>query len=150
MYLRNNNIDIWIQCLTEEIDNLKQLKDYNGLIFSIFNVNASSYSKSINMNDVPTMANSKAKLTALIKALIGDKDVDEKMIDKIANGVRDKMEFTVNMYKNMYDLEEELRIKIKNKRKEEDDERVTESSEANVVSKSAYLLFYRKRNLGQT
>ena len=31
-----------------------------------------------------------------------------------------------------------------------DDERVTESSEANVVSKSAYLLFYRKRNLGQT
>ena len=31
-----------------------------------------------------------------------------------------------------------------------DDERVTESSEANVVSKSAYLLFYRKRNLSQT
>lgn len=30
-----------------------------------------------------------------------------------------------------------------------DDERVSESSESNVVSKSAYLLFYRKRNLSK-
>lgn len=147
MYLRNNNIDIWIQCLTEEIDNLKQLKDYNGLIFSIFNVNASAYAKSINMNDVSTMANSKAKLTALIKALIGDKDVDERMIDKIANGVRDKMEFTVNMYKNMYDLEEELRIKIKNKRKEEDDERVTEKNVFFIKFLLNYSLKYINMNI---
>ena len=36
-YLKTNNIKIWIDCLNEEIENLKILKDYNGIIFAIFN-----------------------------------------------------------------------------------------------------------------
>ena len=102
-YIKNGNIDIWIQCLSEEMDNLKQLKDYNGLIFAIFNLQSGVYIKSININDVNSANSAKAKLSALIKALVGE--FEEKAIDKVVNGIKEKMEFTAMMYKTLIDKE---------------------------------------------
>lgn len=109
-YLKNGNIDIWIQCLSEEMDNLKQLKDYNGLIFAIFNLQSGVYIKSININDVNSANSAKAKLSALIKALVGE--FEEKAIDKVVNGIKEKMEFTAMMYKTLFDKEEILQQKV--------------------------------------
>ena len=44
-YLKNNNIDIWINCLNSEIENLKNLKDYNGIILALMNIQTGNYIK---------------------------------------------------------------------------------------------------------
>ena len=44
-YLKNNNIDTWINCLNSEIENLKNVKDYNGIILALMNIQTANYIK---------------------------------------------------------------------------------------------------------
>jgi len=68
-YLKNNNIDIWINCLTEEIDNLNNVKDYNGIILALLNIQTGNYIKGKeNMNN-NLILNSKNKFVELLRAL---------------------------------------------------------------------------------
>ena len=114
-YLKNNDIKIWINCLNEEIENLKILKDYNGLIFSIFNLESSIYIKSLNEKDNINKQSSLSKFSSLIKALVGEKNFDENKIDSILNCIKNKMEQAVYMYQTLYNLETKISLKLNKK-----------------------------------
>ena len=114
-YLKNNDIKIWINCLNEEIENLKILKDYNGLIFSIFNLESSIYIKSLNEKDNINKQSSLSKFSSLIKALVGEKNFDENKIDSILNCIKNKMEQAVYMYQTLYNLETKISMKLNKK-----------------------------------
>ena len=114
-YLKNNDIKIWINCLNEEIENLKILKDYNGLIFSIFNLESSIYIKSLNEKDNINKQSSLSKFSSLIKALVGEKNFDENKIDSILNCIKNKMEQAVYMYQTLYNLETKISKKLNKK-----------------------------------
>ena len=112
-YLKNNDIKIWIKCLNEEIENLKSLKDFNGIIFAIFNLESSIYIKSINENDNINKESSKSKFSSLIKVLIGEKNFDESKIESILNSIKQKMELAIKMYKKLYQLETTTLMNLK-------------------------------------
>ncbi len=114
-YLKNNDIKIWINCLNEEIENLKILKDYNGLIFSIFNLESSIYIKSLNEKDNINKQSSLSKFSSLIKALVGEKNFNENKIDSILNCIKNKMEQAVYMYQTLYNLETKISLKLNKK-----------------------------------
>ena len=113
-YLKNNNIKIWIDCLNEEIENLKILKDYNGIIFAIFNLESSIYIKSINENDDKNKQSSLSKFSSLIKALMGEKNLEENKVDSILHFIKNKMEQAVKMYNKLYYLESKATMNCKN------------------------------------
>ena len=113
-YLKNNNINVWIDCLNEEIENLKILKDYNGIIFVIFNLESSIYIKSINENDDKNKQSSLSKFSSLIKALMGEKNLEENKVNSILNFIKNKMEQAVKMYNKLYYLESNATMNCKN------------------------------------
>ena len=113
-YLKNNNINVWIDCLNEEIENLKILKDYNGIIFAIFNLESSIYIKSINENDDKNKQSSLSKFSSLMKALMGEKNLEENKVDSILKFIKNKMEQAVKMYKKLYYLESKATMNSKN------------------------------------
>ena len=113
-YLKNNNIKIWIDCLNEEIENLKILKDYNGIIFAIFNLESSIYIKSINENDDKNKQSSLSKFSSLIKALMGEKNLEENKVDSILHFIKNKMDQAVKMYNKLYYLESKATMNCKN------------------------------------
>ncbi len=114
-YLKTNNIKIWIDCLNEEIENLKILKDYNGIIFAIFNLESSIYIKSLNEKDNINKQSSLSKFSSLIKALVGEKNFNENKIDSILNCIKNKMEQAVYMYQTLYNLETKISLKLNKK-----------------------------------
>ena len=113
-YLKNNNINVWIDCLNEEIENLKILKDYNGIIFAIFNLESSIYIKSINENDDKNKQSSLSKFSSLMKALMGEKNLEENKVDSILHFIKNKMEQAVKMYNKLYYLESKATMNCKN------------------------------------
>ena len=113
-YLKTNNIKIWIDCLNEEIENLKILKDYNGIIFAIFNLESSIYIKSVNENDDKNKQSSLSKFSSLMKALMGEKNLEENKVDSILKFIKNKMEQAVKMYKKLYYLESKATMNSKN------------------------------------
>jgi hypothetical protein len=114
-YLKNNNINLWIQVLSEEIENLKILKDYNGIIFAVFNLESSNYINSVKNKDEKGMLKAINKFSSLTKALVGEKNFDEKSINNLLNVIKEKMEIVLNIYKTLYSLENEINNKIKKK-----------------------------------
>ena len=106
-YLKNNDIKIWINCLNEEIENLKELKDFNGIIFAIFNLESSIYINSINENDNINKQISLSKFSSLMKVLVGEKNFDESKNELILNSIKQKMELAIKMYNKLYQLETE-------------------------------------------
>ena len=112
-YLKNNDIKNWINCLNEEIENLKIVKDYNGIIFAIFNLESSIYIKSINENDITNKQISQSKFSSLIKVLIGEKNFDESKIEIILNSIKQKMELAITIYNKLYQLETEIIMNLK-------------------------------------
>ena len=119
-YLKSNNIDIWINCLTEEIDNLKSVKDYNGIILALLNIQTSNYIKGKeNMNNNLILI-SKNKFTELLKALnsntnynnsnlsnmnnISNEYTDEE-IEKCLSLIKEKMNIAAKIYNLLYSKE---------------------------------------------
>jgi len=103
-YLRENDLDSWIQCLSEEAENFKFIKDYNGYVFALFN----QYSGLFVKNPEANLNSSKIKVSSLIKVLIGDKEkfeVEEKPIEKILLEMKEKMFISVEIYKKLYEYE---------------------------------------------
>ena len=124
-YLKSNNIDIWINCLTEEIDNLKSVKDYNGIILALLNIQAGNYIKGKENMNSNLILNSKNKFVELIKALnnnipynnniynnsnlsninnISNEYTDEE-IEKCLSLIKEKMNIAAKIYNLLYTKE---------------------------------------------
>ena len=115
-YLKNNDIKIWINCLKEEIENLKTVNDYNGMIFAIFNLESSLYIKSVEEKDDKNIQSSLSKFSSLIKVLLGENNFDESNVKIILNNIKQKMKQAVDMYKKLYNLESNVIMKLRDKK----------------------------------
>ena len=115
-YLKNNDIKIWINCLKEEIENLKSINDYNGMIFAIFNLESSLYIKSVEEKDDKNIQSSLSKFSSLIKVLLGENNFDESNVKIILNNIKQKMKQAVDMYKKLYNLESNAIMKLRDKK----------------------------------
>ena len=115
-YLKNNDIKIWINCLKEEIENLKSINDYNGMIFAIFNLESSLYIKSVEEKDDKNIQSSLSKFSSLIKVLLGENNFDESNVKIILNNIKQKMKQAVDMYKKLYNLESNVIMKLRDKK----------------------------------
>ena len=109
LYLKNNNIDIWINCLNSEIENLKGLKDYNGIILALLNIQTANYIKGRdNMNNHMVLS-SKNKYGELLRAinnnLNNNNDFGEEDLDKALSLIKDKMTYAVKLYNLLYNKE---------------------------------------------
>ena len=109
-YLKNNNIDIWINCLNSEIENLKSLKDYNGIILALMNIQTGNYIKGReNMNN-NLVNNSKNKFWEILRAINSNlsnnnNEFSEEDIDKALILIKDKMDISVQIYSLLYKKE---------------------------------------------
>ena len=115
-YLKNNDIKIWINCLKEEIENLKTINDYNGMIFAIFILESSLYIKSVEEKDDKNIQSSLSKFSSLIKVLLGENNFDESNVKIILNNIKQKMKQAVDMYKKLYNLESNVIMKLRDKK----------------------------------
>ena len=119
-YLKTNNIDIWINCLTEEIDNLKNAKDYNGIILALLNIQTGNYIKGKeNMNN-NLILSSKNKFVELLKALSNNmnnnnsnlsninnmnnisNEYSDEEIEKCLSLIKEKMNLAAKVYNLLY------------------------------------------------
>ena len=114
-YLKNNNIEIWINCLNNEIENLKNVQDYNGIILALMNIQSSMYIKGKeNMNN-NMMINSKNKFIELLRAINSglnnnninnnNNDFNEDDIEQALNLIKEKMNIAVKLYNLLYNKE---------------------------------------------
>ena len=118
-YLKNNNIESWINCLNAEIENLKNVKDYNGIILALINIQTSMYIKGKeNMNN-NLVINSKNKFNEILKAINSNinlnndnenntqeqNEFNEEDIDNALNLIKEKMNIAVKIYNLLYNKE---------------------------------------------
>ena len=111
-YLKNNNIDIWINCLNSEIDNLKNLKDYNGIILALTNIQTGNYIKGKENMNINLVNNSKNKFWEILRAINNNlnnnndnNEFSEEDIDKALMLIKDKMNIAIKIYNLLYDKE---------------------------------------------
>ena len=111
-YLKNNNIDVWINCLNSEIDNLKNLKDYNGIILALMNIQTGNYIKGKENMNINLVNNSKNKFWEILRAINNNlnnnndnNEFSEEDIDKALMLIKDKMNIAVKIYNLLYDKE---------------------------------------------
>ena len=83
LFLHTNDIDQWIKCLQDTVENFKLLKDYNGLLFSIYNLQSSLYNKGKITNDISLIDSSKNKIKALIQILVENNKINDQEIEGI-------------------------------------------------------------------
>ena len=118
-YLKNNNIDIWINCLNEEIDNLKNVKDYNGIILALLNIQAGNYIKGKDNMNKNLIINSKNKFIELLKELNAiasynynnsnysnmnnlTVEYNDEEIEKCLSLIKEKMNIASKLYNLLY------------------------------------------------
>ena len=102
--------------MKEEIENLKTINDYNGMIFAIFNLESSLYIKSVEEKDDKNIQSSLSKFSSLIKVLLGENNFDESNVKIILNNIKQKMKQAVDMYKKLYNLESNVIMKLRDKK----------------------------------
>lgn len=105
-YLREKDINSWIKCLSDESENYKLLKNYNGFVFTIFNQYASMYAKD------PQNNFSKPKIANICRALSENKDFDEKSIIGILEEMKEKSKAAIDAYNRIYEMERDIEKKI--------------------------------------
>ena len=113
-YLKSNNIEIWTNCLNSEIDNLKNLKDYNGIILALMNIQTGNYIKGKESMNINLVSSSKNKFWEILRAInnnlnnnINDNnnEFNEEDIDKALLLIKEKMSIAVKIYNLLYDKE---------------------------------------------
>ena len=108
-YLKNNNIDTWINCLNSEIENLKNVKDYNGIILALMNIQTANYIKGKeNMNN-DIIINSKNKYGEILRAinnnLNSNNEFSDEDVGKALNLIKEKMNIAIKIYNLLYNKE---------------------------------------------
>jgi hypothetical protein len=105
--LRENNIKYWFNCLNEEVARCKKNKESSGFIFLLINQMAASFCYKGKIND-----SIKTTLATLVKhyqeKYNKDLKLKEKKINNILNDFKLRMDTAVEIYKRIWDLENEL------------------------------------------
>ena len=105
--LRENNIKYWFNCLNEEVARCKKNKESSGFIFLLINQMAASFCYKGKIND-----SIKTTLANLVKyyqeQYNKDLKLKEKKINNILNDFKLRMDTAVEIYKRIWDLENEL------------------------------------------
>ena len=122
-YLKSNNIDIWIKTLSEEIDNLKSVKDYNGIILALLNIQTSNYIKGKDSMNNNLVYSSKNKFAELLKVLNSNTnnlnntnmnynnsnnsnminiEYNDEEIEKCLSIIKEKMNIAAKIYRFLY------------------------------------------------
>ena len=105
--LRENNIKYWFNCLNEEVSRCKKNKESSGFIFLLINQMAASFCYKGKIND-----SIKTTLSNIVKyyqeQYNKDLKIKEKKINNILNDFKLRMDTAVEIYKRIWDLENEL------------------------------------------
>ena len=105
--LRENNIKYWFNCLNEEVSRCKKNKESSGFIFLLINQMAASFCYKGKIND-----SIKTTLSNIVKyyqeQYNKDLKLKEKKINNILNDFKLRMDTAVEIYKRIWDLENEL------------------------------------------
>ena len=109
-YLKNNNIETWIDCLNAEIENLKSVKDYNGILLALMNIQTASYIKGKESMNNNMIINSRNKFAEIIRSINNslnnnNNELNDEDIDKALMLIKDKMNFAVKIYNLLYNKE---------------------------------------------
>jgi len=103
-YLRDDDIDSWIQCLNEECENFKIINESNGFLIGVFNMYLSMYTKNPNITE-----KAKMKIFNICKCLINSKDEkDIKPLESLLKESREKMRQATLIYKKLQNIEVEI------------------------------------------
>ena len=111
-YLRDDNIDKWIKGLNKIYYQIEKLNDKKGLIFILFNQEAFTYLKQIEL-EYPSekiINESKKKLISLIfpKSKKNTDSTNEKIINEFLNDFKEKMATAHEIYLNIFNTENNL------------------------------------------
>lgn len=103
-YLRDDDIDSWIQCLNEECENFKIINESNGFLISVFNMYLCMYTKNPNITE-----KAKMKIFNVCKCLINSKnEKDIKPLETLLQECREKMRQATLVYKKLLNIEIEI------------------------------------------
>ncbi len=110
--MQTQDIQIWINCLYNQIENLKKLGDYNGLLFALFNYN-SFLLYAIKKGEAESrisFQNCQDKIISIVMAITGDESISEQQeqVNSIIDAINKKIEFIMMLYKMFSGTEKEI------------------------------------------
>lgn len=86
---------------------------------------------------------SKNKIKALIQILVGNNEINDQEIEGILDGIKKKMEFSIQLYKQLLSLEQDI-IKSNNKNKRQNN---VINSHVNTVYNTSFIKLLLKFSL---
>lgn len=100
-YLKEDDIDSWIQCLNEESENFKLINESSGFLIAIFNMFLSMYAKNPNITE-----KAKGKILSVSKCLVNTKsEGDLKPLELLLQECKEKMRQSSLLYKKLQNIE---------------------------------------------
>ena len=121
-FLRENNSSDWFQLLAEEAENFKQLRDVNGLMFTLINQSAVNYIKTNNISETAS-ENFEFFVSKIKEKIVGQQEKPqinskEKNNERILVEMKLRFEIVTDFYKKLYEYEELLLSQLKSKEDE--------------------------------
>jgi len=103
-FLKEDDIDSWIQCLNEESENFKLINESSGFLISVFNMFLSMYTRNPNITD-----KAKTKIMSVCKCIINsNNENDLKPLDNLLQESKEKMRQAALIYKKLQNIEVEV------------------------------------------
>lgn len=100
-FLKEDDIDSWIQCLNEESENFKLINESNCFLIAIFNMFLSMYAKNSNITE-----KAKGKILSVAKCLVNTKsEGDIKPLELFLRECKEKMRQAALLYKKLQNIE---------------------------------------------
>ena len=118
-YLREGKIENWIKILQSVYSQMEKINDYKGLIFILFNKEASILIKERTTSNI-SLNESNIKLNSLLLALNKNNNSminssNQTIIEKILNNFKEKMLIAHQIYLNIYNAENRIYESISQK-----------------------------------
>jgi len=103
-FLKEDDIDSWIQCLNEESENFKLINESSGFLLAIFNMFLSMYTKNPNITE-----KAKGKILSVSKCLVNTKsEQDIKPLELLLQECKEKMRQAALLYKKLQNIETDV------------------------------------------
>lgn len=100
-FLKEDDIDSWIQCLNEESENFKLINESSGFLIAIFNMFLSMYAKNPNITE-----KAKGKILSVSKCIVNTKsEGDLKPLELLLQECKEKMRQAALLYKKLQNIE---------------------------------------------
>lgn len=100
VYLLKGDLEFWLDTLKKEADSFKQLKDFNGFVFSLFNQTVANYIKGASAQSL------KNKVNSLVNVMNKeDKVAIESDPEKVLVDMKERFELSREIYNTLYDME---------------------------------------------